>query len=469
MEVKPKDICYYKIFLENPSAQAAQSVLNACYEIARPWTSDYIWQNEPFSICLIGTHLEGSFGFGDCIEDEWFVVWILRSLSERCPQIYVSVTDSDGEFLLIESAMHLPRWLDPDNAENRVWIMRGQLAIIPAPAEAIKARQCPPLPLDDALDHLRNLKPLLFLPEVQKDAFSRILRYPGQARKEMHRTRCRLPRKIATLLHSNRQLVANACTALFYKGPEEDTFIQGLEPDQDYVDMVVKMTRTLYAQIKGVRLLLPPSYKQTNEDEGSDVGYKLTCGLELALRGDEKLRDVADKCLKGPLLTDSDLAKLPMQEDSDAYLYVNFEELEKQTGDDAQTQNDADGEATLKKMVEQMRRFVNDDISGLEGAEIDPLSSEEEDFEDEEEDSDEYDSDDESFENGQDFMSFLRSSVANKDALRAMQFATQQKHEREDAEDSDEDEAGEVPDLKTYMAEMDAELATTTKSTHSLD
>jgi len=30
------------------------------------------------------------------------------------------VRDTDGEFMLIEAADHLPRWLNPDTAENRV-------------------------------------------------------------------------------------------------------------------------------------------------------------------------------------------------------------------------------------------------------------------------------------------------------------------------------------------------------------
>ncbi len=30
------------------------------------------------------------------------------------------VFDSDGEFLLIEAADHLPAWVTPSNAENRV-------------------------------------------------------------------------------------------------------------------------------------------------------------------------------------------------------------------------------------------------------------------------------------------------------------------------------------------------------------
>lgn len=31
-----------------------------------------------------------------------------------------SIQDGDGEFLLIESALHLPDWLKPETADNRV-------------------------------------------------------------------------------------------------------------------------------------------------------------------------------------------------------------------------------------------------------------------------------------------------------------------------------------------------------------
>ena len=34
--------------------------------------------------------------------------------------VHFRVSDTDGEFLLIEAAHHLPKWLDPDTADNRV-------------------------------------------------------------------------------------------------------------------------------------------------------------------------------------------------------------------------------------------------------------------------------------------------------------------------------------------------------------
>lgn len=39
--------------------------------------------------------------------------------------------DSDGEFLLIESSLEIPKWLTPENSNNRVWLSNGVFHIIP--------------------------------------------------------------------------------------------------------------------------------------------------------------------------------------------------------------------------------------------------------------------------------------------------------------------------------------------------
>lgn len=66
------------------------------------------------------TSLHGRTNFGDSIEDEWVVVYILRELTKRHKDLWVRVVDSDGEFLLIEAAGMLPEWLEPEVADNRV-------------------------------------------------------------------------------------------------------------------------------------------------------------------------------------------------------------------------------------------------------------------------------------------------------------------------------------------------------------
>lgn len=61
--------------------------------------------------------------FGDNIEDEWFIVYLVLEITSLYDDIVCQVNDSDGEFLLIEAADFLPNWINPDNAENRVSFM----------------------------------------------------------------------------------------------------------------------------------------------------------------------------------------------------------------------------------------------------------------------------------------------------------------------------------------------------------
>ena len=64
--------------------------------------------------------LRGRTEYGDSVEDEWVIVWLLRELSKQFKDLHIKIVDNDGEFLLIEAAGTLPAWLEPDVADNRV-------------------------------------------------------------------------------------------------------------------------------------------------------------------------------------------------------------------------------------------------------------------------------------------------------------------------------------------------------------
>lgn len=66
------------------------------------------------------TFLRGRTIFGDSIEDEWVIVFLLRELTKKHKDLWVRVVDSDGEFLLVEAAGSLPAWLEPEVADHRV-------------------------------------------------------------------------------------------------------------------------------------------------------------------------------------------------------------------------------------------------------------------------------------------------------------------------------------------------------------
>lgn len=64
--------------------------------------------------------LRGRTNYGDTVEDEWLIVYLLRELSRSFTDLWIKLVDTDGEFLLIEAANVLPPWLNPENADNRV-------------------------------------------------------------------------------------------------------------------------------------------------------------------------------------------------------------------------------------------------------------------------------------------------------------------------------------------------------------
>lgn len=65
-------------------------------------------------------HLYGISYVGDNIQDEWFIVSLLLHLSRKVSGLIIRCCDSDGEFLLIEAADHLPQWANPETCEQRV-------------------------------------------------------------------------------------------------------------------------------------------------------------------------------------------------------------------------------------------------------------------------------------------------------------------------------------------------------------
>ena len=60
----------------------------------------------------------------------------MLTCNRRIPGTAARVWDNDGEFLLMEAAYALPRWLKPETASSRVWLLDGLLHIVPLPTAA---------------------------------------------------------------------------------------------------------------------------------------------------------------------------------------------------------------------------------------------------------------------------------------------------------------------------------------------
>ncbi|XP_074400581.1 protein ecdysoneless homolog isoform X2 [Zonotrichia albicollis] len=130
----PEDAVRYRLFAAAAAGPGGEALLRRCAELAlvrfAPLLAAYVWQRQPFRLRYvpghgeIPAHLGGTTEFGDNVEDEWFIVYLLREITREFPGLAASIDDNDGEFLLIEAADFLPKWLNPDNSENRVTFTR---------------------------------------------------------------------------------------------------------------------------------------------------------------------------------------------------------------------------------------------------------------------------------------------------------------------------------------------------------
>ncbi|CAA0831801.1 Protein SGT1 homolog [Striga hermonthica] len=293
----PDDTVFYSIFSDSSLTSSSSTAelqslhLRILHHIA-PFTGPYIWQHQPFSLSIAPTpvpHLAGHLRFGDNLEDEWFAVFLLFEISKAFRELSIRVWDSDGEFLLIESAFHLPKWLDPDTSANRVFIRRGLLHIIPRSS----FRSTPNL--EDALRFLANSGDDLVTraPDaVQLQLSRKIGEYPDRAYKNVHRVRVRLPVSVAWVLRHEPSLISLAVEGFYDRDIDTMKYAAKMEKflsngkGEEMVEVVVRMSRAMYAQLMQQKFLAPscfpmPDRSNVGKYMEAELGMKITCGFEM--------------------------------------------------------------------------------------------------------------------------------------------------------------------------------------------
>ncbi|KAI9807985.1 MAG: hypothetical protein M1825_005292 [Sarcosagium campestre] len=425
---------------------------------------DFIWQREDFNLKFKQqdgiSHLSGKTNYGDSVEDEWLIVYLLRQLTRQFADLWVQVTDADGEFLLVEAANALPSWLNPEVAQNRVWLHDGKLLIIPrATKDSNATRQVvKPLSLQDALSNLRsNAAGLIHSPTVESEAFYRLRDYPGHIAKNIHRAWVTIPRKLSFIINARVNLISPAAEAFYLRDPislrplhsfEDDGKSSLLFPVQDLVTVIVTFTRVIYAQLKSQQFPAPGAWAQLLSDikdpvemRRAELGMKVTCGFELLAadpqnRETTSVKQIQQLCKaiamnKVQLPTDVDLAQWPRIEDDEKWLDIDFSDFERElagngggggaggldsdgSGDNATGGfNDKAAQENLRKMVSRFEEFLNDDTAGADGAEIrDEMDVDNDDDSDHLDDDDDDDDDDDSIEGEDKDVSFDEAEFA---------------------------------------------------------
>ncbi|WWD22408.1 hypothetical protein CI109_106899 [Kwoniella shandongensis] len=265
-----------------------------------------------------GGKLEGRMRVGDAVDDEWLVVWLLREVSRKWPELVISVRDTDGQFLLIEAANDLPAWVSPENAENRLWLHSAHLHLLPLSVRSSSASRPKQLPDDD--NDYRQYDPEAWLNEVdavravrtgkygaeekmERAVWNRIACYPEGLKTHQHRTKAYLPVSVAKALAKSPELVQKAVEGFYVRDPAQLRAASRMThfPPSPSVLTPITLTRAAYAQLQG-QVFHPPRIfgpewhvRDTPGSEGErrwrDLGVKIATGFEIMYReGGKKSR-----------------------------------------------------------------------------------------------------------------------------------------------------------------------------------
>lgn len=504
----PEDCVEYILFIIDSQLEtrkllsALEVVRKAALQLTETLTRGYIWQRDSLQLEVKNdnglTYLHGTSYYGDSVEDEWLIVYLLRELTKSFPNLWLRIFDSDGEFLLVEAANVLPSWLSPETDNNRVWLNQEKLYIIPHEKGSHVKR---PLSVAEAINRLKSEPKscLVHSTLIEAEAFYRLEKYPGQIQSSLHHSLVTIPRKLAYILHEKPAAIAPAIEAFYLRDPVSMKTLLSTSgrlsfPPQDLVTVSVKFTKVLFAQLKSQRFTQPPVWVpiiEAAEAHGTgaansqktlerlETGMKVTSGFEmLATNAETKdnriAREVAiimedlEEDGDETLPNDNVIQAWPnvTRDDDESWMDINYEDFEKELdgksgskGDKKPAFGQSTAQADLEKMVSRFEAFLNDETAGYEGAELNDMDFDDGPSENEDEDDSEDEDKDVSFDEEQ-FARMMREMMgmpseadpAANESSKSTSKVAQEKRTNESSH-ADEDEA-----IRQLAAQMESEL-----------
>jgi hypothetical protein len=276
-------------------------------------TRNYIWNNEKF--CLQkrprfsgGFFIyENLFDFGECVEDEWYIVYILTELTKafygQKYNVIAQVYDADEDFILIHLANHLPKWASSAEdgcMKNRVYIYNGLLHII---KPATKPSEITYLPSTGFL-HQKTTQIVRCIvdfehltcasDELQANFHKRLNLFRNYEKSLLHQTTCSLPAKLVWLLDQS-DIHQNCLSVAINRFADRDANdlklcrnLSLFKPDDQnnpLIDYRVRFTKYLYSKLKHVNHKTNGLYKDwsliADKHDKVYMGLKLTCAFEI--------------------------------------------------------------------------------------------------------------------------------------------------------------------------------------------
>jgi len=179
--------------------------------------------------------------------------------------------------------MALPRWLKPENADNRLFLAAGRLHLVPLDPTA------PHLTQQEGIRNVRNAEATLAPAEMEAAVQARISSYPQAAKEHKHTVRCFLPLPAAHVLRHAPSLVASAVQGLCDRDQEGMKACRSMwtfPPAGPSVMAMISFPRLRYAQLSHEAFTPPKCFPPLPRNEHPDhkalsLGAKLAAGLEM--------------------------------------------------------------------------------------------------------------------------------------------------------------------------------------------
>ncbi|XP_050300653.1 protein ecdysoneless [Anthonomus grandis grandis] len=279
-----------------------ETVLSKANRVIEKYTQDYLWHKDPIQFVsrtslsnfLIHNegrqenqppHLYGVSHYGDNIEDEWFIVFLLQEITKEIPGVIARVYDSDGEFLLIEAADYLPGWASPETCENRVFIYEGNIHLLP-----LTDPENPNISIEDAVEQIwTNPQQTIAHQDIQNSIRNRLSQYPDNIKDNFHYATIYVPTAVAAILKVKPNLISWAVQAFCNRDTVDMKACRAMKyfPPEQRVKTRVKFTKCLYAMLLRSKYLpdkkigwnLPPA--ASKEYKQHILGIKVACGFEI--------------------------------------------------------------------------------------------------------------------------------------------------------------------------------------------
>ncbi|KAF4589354.1 Protein SGT1 [Ophiocordyceps camponoti-floridani] len=414
----PENCVEYWLFVlgsDSEDGAELEVIHRAAEDLAQRLTKGYIWQRDAFQLELRDQDeyrcLYGMSDYGDAVEDEWLIVYLLQQLTEKHENLWVRIADDDGEFLLIEAANVLPDWLSPETDGNRAWIHEGKLFLIPRDTACPRGMTSGSISLPQALNFIQSRSlDLVHSPFIQEEAFYRLGKYPRHISDSTHFSLVTIPRKLAFVLHSLPKSISPAVEYFYLRDP------LSLEP-------IVSNSTTLAFPPQDLVTFEPPTGWQkvmrdavlsaTPNDKEQlvriELGMKLTVGFEaLAAAASQDKRKTAKQVEAllqelsnngGKMLpSDEEIGLWPEsnRNDDETWMNIDYDDFEREIAGQSRSSaqggsgfGDAQTETDLRKIVSRFEAFLNDESAGLDGAEFGDSKEEDADDNTEESEDDE--------------------------------------------------------------------------------